>query len=225
MCLDYSSPPLIPLDKVTQTRLFHSDSLEHKKKISSNFEELVRPSSLRRSANSKSASKQEDREQNCRLDISSTKQQKFSRTPERFQPITDSLFHDNDYQNIDNNMTKESLQPMNSQRIINSNRYKSSHGISRMDRHRRKALKLSIALIMEFFICWTPLFLYHTIGTFDKSFYRSTPTIYLDLILLFSFASASCNPLTYYFMSKRYRSALYAYLSCCFYNKNQANVS
>ncbi len=54
------------------------------------------------------------------------------------------------------------------------------------------------------------------------------PTIFIDLILLFSFASPLCNPLTYYFMSKRYRTVLYAYLSCCwkkneekFYKQNQ----
>jgi hypothetical protein len=88
-----------------------------------------------------------------------------------------------------------------------------------MDRNRSKALKLLITLIVEFFICWTPLFIYHTIGTFNKNFYRKTPNIYVNLILLFSFASASCNPLTYYFMSKRYRSVLYAYLLCCFCNK------
>jgi hypothetical protein len=93
--------------------------------------------------------------------------------------------------------------------------------ISRMDRNRRKALQILITLIVEFFVCWTPLFIYHTIGTFNKNFYRSTPNVYVNLILLFSFASASCNPLTYYFMSKRYRSVLYAYLSCCFFNKNQ----
>lgn len=45
--------------------------------------------------------------------------------------------------------------------------------MSRLDRHRQKAVKLIIVLILEFFICWTPLYLYHTIGTFDKTFYRS----------------------------------------------------
>jgi hypothetical protein len=90
-----------------------------------------------------------------------------------------------------------------------------------MDRHRRKALKLLITLIVEFFVCWTPLFIFHTIGTFNRNFYRTTPNIYIDLVLLFSFASASCNPLTYYFMSKRYRSVLYAYLQCCCFNKDQ----
>jgi hypothetical protein len=82
-------------------------------------------------------------------------------------------------------------------------------------------LKLLIVIILEFFICWTPLFIYHTFGTFDKKFYRSIPHIFGDLILLFSFASPLCNPFTYYFMSKRYRAVLYAYLSSCSSKKNK----
>lgn len=89
-----------------------------------------------------------------------------------------------------------------------------------MDRQRRKALKLLIVLIVEFFVCWTPLYIYHTIGAFNKAFYRFVPSVFLDLILLFSFASASCNPLTYYFMSQRYRTVLYANISALCYQKN-----
>lgn len=81
--------------------------------------------------------------------------------------------------------------------------------LGRMDRHRRRALKLLILLIIEFFICWTPLYVYHTIGTFQKTFYRSMPSFLLNIILLLSFASAACNPITYYFMSRRYRKMLY----------------
>jgi hypothetical protein len=99
----------------------------------------------------------------------------------------------------------------------------SQGGVYRVDRHRRKALKLLIVIILEFFICWTPLFIYHTFGTFNKKFYRSMPTIFVDLILLFSFASPLCNPLTYYFMSKRYRVVLYTYLLYCLPKKNKEN--
>lgn len=76
------------------------------------------------------------------------------------------------------------------------------------NRHRRKASKLLVVLIVEFIICWTPLYLYHTIGTFDNSTYRFLPGWLLDVFLLLSFLSASCNPITYYFMSHRYRNIL-----------------
>ena len=130
--------------------------------------------------------------------------------------------------NINNPLSKCSS---SSRPRTNSNRSHSSSshqpaGVYRVDRHRRKALKLLIVIIVEFFLCWTPLFIYHTLGTFNKKFYRSMPSILLDLILLFSFASPLCNPLTYYFMSKRYRSVLFAHFSCLnwktkLYRKNQ----
>jgi hypothetical protein len=97
--------------------------------------------------------------------------------------------------------------------------------VYRVDRHRRKALKLLIVIILEFFVCWTPLYIYHTFGTFDKKFYRSMPSIFVDIILLFSFASLLTNPFTYYFMSKRYRAVLYAYLACCFWKKDDDKFS
>ncbi|CAF1093162.1 unnamed protein product [Adineta steineri] len=122
---------------------------------------------------------------------------------------------------LQDNITKKESQRLSSQNSSNKSCNSLSSGISRLDRHRRKALKLLITLIVEFFVCWTPLFIYHTIGTFNKTFYRSTPKFYVDLILLFSFASASCNPLTYYFMSKRYRTVLYSYLPYCCLSKNQ----
>ena len=83
--------------------------------------------------------------------------------------------------------------------------------------HRRKASVLLVVLVVEFIICWTPLYLYHTIGTFDSSIYRSLPSWMLDLFLLLSFLSASCNPMTYYFMSHRYRKLLSLTLRrfCC----------
>ena len=87
-------------------------------------------------------------------------------------------------------------------------RYRDS-GTIRMDRQRRKALKLLIVLIVTFFICWIPLYTYQTIGTFDKGFYRLVPSLVLDIILLLSFISTLCNPITYYFMSERYRTWIY----------------
>lgn len=82
-------------------------------------------------------------------------------------------------------------------------------GSIRMERQRRKALKLLIVLIMTFFICWIPLYTYQTIGMFDKGFYRLLPSVVLDIILLLSFISTLCNPITYYFMSERYRTLIY----------------
>lgn len=111
---------------------------------------------------------------------------------------------------------------------MNSNSYRierktKSDGSFRMDRQRRKASKLLLALIVEFFICWVPLYIYQTVGTFDKSFHRSIPSFVLDAILLFSFASAASNPLTYHFMSKRYRTVLHEIFTCSCHSRAQSS--
>ncbi|CAF2765135.1 unnamed protein product [Rotaria sp. Silwood2] len=215
-----SSPQLIPFTKRSKLKSINSDLIENKRRESSIYEKFGQRLSFHSSTKSKSGLSEDGQIQNPELDISITKQQ-YNRTYAISHPITQILSDDNHFLNNYNNKRKKYFHRLNSQKTNTPCRCSPSQGLCRTDRNRRKALKLLITLIMEFFICWTPLFIYHTIGTFNKNFYRSTPNIFVDLILLFSFASASCNPLTYYFMSKRYRSALYAYLRCCSFNGNQ----
>ncbi|UJR34939.1 hypothetical protein I4U23_027717 [Adineta vaga] len=122
-------------------------------------------------------------------------------------------------------LSRETKRSTYSRTSSNRSHQSSNQGVYRMDRHRRKALKLLIVIIVEFFLCWTPLFIFNTFGTFDKDFYRQMPAFLIDVILLFSFASPLCNPLTYYFMSKRYRSVLYAYLSCWFWRNKEEQLN
>ena len=96
---------------------------------------------------------------------------------------------------------------------------------SPINRARRKASTLLIVLIGEFFICWTPLYLYHTVGVFDKTIYRWMPSLIPNLILFLSFASASCNPITYYFMSRRFRTIIYENLNRFSPRKHRSNFT
>ncbi|CAF4801157.1 unnamed protein product [Rotaria sp. Silwood1] len=211
ICLNSSSPKYIPFNKLSKFRLVNSDLTVNKRRESSMLEKFGQRLSFHSNSKSKSGLSEDEQIPNSELNISIKKHQ-FNRT----YTITRLPS-----QNNNDNTTKQDFHRLSSRKSRTPRRGSSTQGLCRTDRNRRKALKLLITLIMEFFICWTPLFIYHTIGTFDKKFYRSTPNIYVDLILLFSFASASCNPLTYYFMSKRYRSALYAYLQCCYLNENE----
>lgn len=95
---------------------------------------------------------------------------------------------------------------------------------SSIDHDRRKASILLIVLIVEFIICWTPLYLYHTIGIFNKTFYRSIPSIIPNLILFLSFVSTSCNPITYYFMSRRFRKICYESFKQLYRRKYRSNL-
>ncbi|CAF0909596.1 unnamed protein product [Rotaria sordida] len=213
------SPQLLSYKKCSKFRLVNSDLIKDKRKKSTIFEKFSQRLSFGSSIKSRSGLSIDDdnnQKEHHQSNNSITKQQ-LNQTYTISHPINQVLS-----QNNNDNKIKKYFYHLNSRKTSITYSCASSQGLCRTDRNRRKALKLLITLIMEFFICWTPLFIYHTIGTFNKNFYRTTPNIYVDLILLFSFASASCNPLTYYFMSKRYRSALYAYLRCCCsFNKHQ----
>ncbi len=176
-------------------------------------EQKILPNSelLRRVSSQQSSSRSRSDHEGQQMTPSSVKSDKHYRKRSRSNPLTCQETKEN----------RKRFWPSHHSRT-NSNRSHISSSSQGVDRHRRKALKLLIVIILEFFICWTPLFIYHTVGTFDKKFYRSMPTIFVDIILVFSFASLLCNPLTYYFMSKRYRTVLYEYLSC-FSSKNNQN--
>ena len=95
----------------------------------------------------------------------------------------------------------------------------------RISHDRRKASILLIVLIVEFFICWTPLYLYHTVAVFDKTIHRSIPHIIPHLILFLSFISTSCNPITYYFMSQRFRKICYESFKQLYRKKYCSNLT
>jgi hypothetical protein len=217
----FSSPPPPPPPTVSQNNYhqrhrsstdYHQYDTDEAKlnKHSSNYEILRCISSQPSSSKSRSGlSDNEDHEIPSSLPKYITNGQKCSRS----YPLSRQSSKENKKHFCNSNYFR-----------TNSNRSRLSapnQGVYRIDRHRRKALKLLIVIILEFFICWTPLFIFHTYGTFDKNFYRSMPTIFIDLILLFSFASPLCNPFTYYFMSKRYRAVLYAYIPCCYSNEKK----
>ncbi|CAF1256237.1 unnamed protein product [Didymodactylos carnosus] len=152
------------------------------------------------------------------------RQQRFQRTRTTSNPIFQ--LHSKDSNSSQHNHHHSKHSPSRFHRFLNTfRRSSSSTHAYRLDKNRRKALKILIVIILEFFICWTPLFIYHTAGTFNKNIYKQVPNVIVNLILLFSFASATCNPFTYYFMSKRYRLALYEYITCkiCFTNVKKKN--
>lgn len=73
------------------------------------------------------------------------------------------------------------------------------------------------AVVLEFFICWTPLYVLQTWSVFDyPGALTSVSAMSMNLIHLLAFVSSCCNPITYCFMSKRFRqSFLTVFYSCC----------
>jgi len=95
-------------------------------------------------------------------------------------------------------------------------------------------------LVLEFFICWTPLYVINTmvmlIGPVVYEYVDYTAISFLQLL---AYSSSCCNPITYCFMNASFRRAFVDTFKgmrvcerlcapCCFWrrrSKNETNLS
>jgi hypothetical protein len=70
-------------------------------------------------------------------------------------------------------------------------------------------------VVLEFFICWTPLYVINTISLFDpKAVYQNLGYTAISFFQLLSFSSSCCNPITYCFMNIGFRKAFLNLFRC-----------
>lgn len=70
-------------------------------------------------------------------------------------------------------------------------------------------------VVLEFFICWTPLYIINTISLFDpKAVYQNLGYTAISFFQLLSFSSSCCNPITYCFMNIGFRKAFLNLFRC-----------
>lgn len=70
-------------------------------------------------------------------------------------------------------------------------------------------------LVLEFFVCWTPLYVLHTWTVFDAaSAYSSVSPGGFAAVHLLAYVSSCCNPITYCFMHDKYRQSFKNLLRC-----------
>lgn len=80
-------------------------------------------------------------------------------------------------------------------------------------------------VVMEFFICWTPLYVINTLALFyPEIVYKSLGYSLITYCQLLAYVSACCNPITYCFMNRRFREAFLRLLGknckCCCIDEN-----
>ncbi|XP_050415906.1 cholecystokinin receptor type A-like [Patella vulgata] len=78
-----------------------------------------------------------------------------------------------------------------------------------------RVIKMLFVVVLEFFICWTPVYVVQTWMIFDFSSASKhvTPLIKTFFHLL-SYFSSCCNPITYCFMNKKFREAFVRVFQC-----------
>ncbi|XP_022671206.1 cholecystokinin receptor type A-like [Varroa jacobsoni] len=80
---------------------------------------------------------------------------------------------------------------------------------------RRKVIRMMFVVVLEFFVCWTPIYVVNTIASFSKDLLTPLGGVGISLLHLLSYVSSCCNPITYCFMNKNFRREFKRSIRCC----------
>lgn len=70
-------------------------------------------------------------------------------------------------------------------------------------------------VVLEFFLCWTPLYIINTIALFEpRIIYQNLGYTAISFLQLLAYSSSCCNPITYCFMSHGFRKAFVNLFRC-----------
>ena len=79
-----------------------------------------------------------------------------------------------------------------------------------------RVIRMLFAVVIEYFICWTPLYVVQTWKSFDSlSLTQHFSNLTLSLVFMLAYVSSACNPVTYCLMNKNFRQSFRNVLSCC----------
>lgn len=83
-------------------------------------------------------------------------------------------------------------------------------------RAKNRVIRMLFVVVLEFFICWTPVYVLQTWYVLDaKSVRQHVSPMAMNMVHLLSYVSSCCNPITYCFMNKRFRQGFLAAFDCC----------
>ena len=81
-------------------------------------------------------------------------------------------------------------------------------------RSRRKALKMFIAIVICFALCWLPYHVSFFLMSYDENFHCGLPKDLYFMVLFFSHAISAVNPCIYMMFNKDYRNGVKRLSSC-----------
>ncbi|XP_073967618.1 cholecystokinin receptor-like [Choristoneura fumiferana] len=81
---------------------------------------------------------------------------------------------------------------------------------------KRKVIRMLFVIILEFFICWTPLHVINTIYLFyPEELYQYVGSKGIVSLQLLAYCSSFSNPITYCFMNRKFRQAFICLIKNC----------
>lgn len=86
--------------------------------------------------------------------------------------------------------------------------------------NKKRVVKMLLLVVLEFFICWTPLYIINTIALFSPlTIYQDLGYQAISIFQLLAYSSSCCNPITYCFMNSGFRKAFLNLFNCLKRNK------
>ncbi|XP_076446976.1 cholecystokinin receptor type A-like [Babylonia areolata] len=78
-----------------------------------------------------------------------------------------------------------------------------------------RVIRMLFVVVLEFFLCWTPLYVIQTWMIFDlDTAYQHVTPLTKSLLHLLSYVSSCTNPITYCFMNKKFREGFVRVFTC-----------
>ncbi|KAH8042623.1 hypothetical protein HPB51_024855 [Rhipicephalus microplus] len=78
---------------------------------------------------------------------------------------------------------------------------------------KQRIIRMLFVVVVEFFVCWTPLYVLNTVSLFrPEAVYYGLGYRGICFLQLLAYASSCCNPITYCFMNRTFRVS---FLSLC----------
>ncbi|KAK8756866.1 hypothetical protein V5799_000432, partial [Amblyomma americanum] len=78
-----------------------------------------------------------------------------------------------------------------------------------------RVIRMLFVVVVEFFVCWTPLYVVHTWSLYDPdAVYDWLGSAGISVVHLLAYASSCSNPITYCFMHQKFRQGFLAAVGC-----------
>lgn len=82
--------------------------------------------------------------------------------------------------------------------------------------NKKRVIQMLAVVVIEFFVCWTPLYIINTMSMFGMSdiLYANLTYAGISFFQLLAYSSSCCNPITYCFMNRGFRKAFLNLFRC-----------
>lgn len=81
--------------------------------------------------------------------------------------------------------------------------------------NKKRVIQMLFVVVLEFFICWTPLYIINTLALFSPQIvYQTLGYTTITYFQLLAYSSSCCNPITYCFMNRGFRKAFLNLFRC-----------